>query len=162
MKQLFLLLCLSLAFISFSQTTFKAHIKDLHFMAGKWSMQHQWGDMEENWSAPMGDNMVCSYRCVKDGKIVFYEFIVIEQSDSVPVMKLRHFSPGSIGWEDKNNPYAYPLVQLSASTAVFQRPDKKLKMTFTRKSPEALSVNLEKEEKDGKWSKDVFDYSLKQ
>src|SRR5688572_27151211 len=71
-------------------------IKDLSFMQGKWVTHGEWGDMEENWSAPMGNSMMCSYRCVKDGKVVFYEFIVIEQLATGPVMKLRHFSPGNI------------------------------------------------------------------
>ncbi|MHA4812545.1 DUF6265 family protein [Flavitalea flava] len=64
--------------------------------------------MEEFWGPPIGNNMICSYRCVKDGKVVFYEFVVIEQKDtlseSVPVMILRHFKPGSISWEDKDKP----------------------------------------------------------
>ena len=50
------------------------NIKDLAFMAGKWTTHSAWGDMEENWSEPMGNNMMCSYRCVKDGKVIFYEF----------------------------------------------------------------------------------------
>jgi hypothetical protein len=144
----------------FSQN-FKARISDLSFMAGRWFVHHEWGDMEENWAEPMGDNMVCSYRCVKNGKIVFYEFIVVEQSDSVPVMKLRHFSPGNVAWEEKDKPYHYPLVQLSSSHAVFERPDKKLRMIFTRRDRDHLTVVLERENKDGKWEKDNFDYALK-
>jgi hypothetical protein len=49
----------------------KASIKGLSFMAGTWTIKHKWGDMEEFWGPPMGDNMVSSYRCVKDGKVVF-------------------------------------------------------------------------------------------
>ena len=73
---------------AFSQLT-SANIKDLHFMSGRWALQHEWGDMEEVWSQPAGNSMMCSFRCVKDGKVVFYEFIVIEQTDSVPVMRVR-------------------------------------------------------------------------
>ena len=50
-------------------------IKDLGFMAGKWVTHSAWGDMEENWSEPMGNSMMCSYRCVKDGKVIFYDDI---------------------------------------------------------------------------------------
>jgi hypothetical protein len=48
------------------------NMKDLSFMAGKWTTESEWGQMEENWSEPMGNCMMCAYRCVKDGKIVFY------------------------------------------------------------------------------------------
>ena len=137
----------------------KAHVKDIEFMKGVWRLQHAWGDMEEIWGPPMGNNMICAYRCVKDGKIVFYEFIVIEQSDSVPVMKLRHFNPGSIGWEDKNTPYLYPLVALEQNKAVFERQDKKSRLIYERKSPNQLISVLERE-KEGKWDREEFRYQL--
>lgn len=163
MKKLFFItICLAAAAVSCAQTPFKAKISDLGFIAGNWAMKHEWGDMDENWSTPMGDNMMGSYRCVNNGKIVFYEFMVIEQTDSVPVMRLRHFGPGSIGWEDKDTPNVYPLVKLGAEQAVFERPDKKLRLIFRRKGPEQLTVVLEQEDKNGKWEKDAFDYRLKE
>ena len=59
------------------------NIKDLAFMSGNWKTHSAWGDMEEHWSEPLGNSMMCAYRCVKDGKVIFYEFIVIEQMDSM-------------------------------------------------------------------------------
>jgi hypothetical protein len=136
-------------------------IKDLSFMAGKWITKGEWGDMEENWSAPMGNSMMCSYRCVKDGKIVFYEFIVIEQHAEGPVMKLRHFSPGNIAWEEKDKPYDYPLMFLDIDDKVarFERPDKKTSLTFQRVSSDKLKVILERQDKGGKWVQDEFNYT---
>lgn len=135
-------------------------IKSLAFMAGKWKTHSAWGDMEENWSEPMGNSMMCAYRCVKDGKVVFYEFIVIEQTDTGPVMKLRHFSPGNIGWEDKDKPYEYPLTFLETDKARFERPDKKTALTFYRTGPEKMQVILERQDDEGRWVEDVFDYTL--
>jgi hypothetical protein len=138
----------------------KFNIADLSFISGKWTGTMEWGDMEENWSTPMGNCMMCVYRCVKNGKVVFYEFIVIEQNeDSIPVMKLRHFSPGSVGWEDKNNPYEYPLVSIESNKARFERPDKQTSMVYQRVSKNKLRVTLERQE-NGKWKIDVFNYTL--
>ena len=159
-----LLLFVCLLFVSltgFSQLK-KADIKDLSFMTGQWTLQHQWGDMEETWSAPMGNNMMCSYRCVKDGKIIFYEFIVVEQTDSVPVMHLRHFGPGSVAWEDKEAPGLYPLVQLQQGFAQFKKTDGTATLTFTRQSPQKLQVMLDSKNKNGEWEKTAFNYTLKQ
>ncbi|HEX8037850.1 MAG TPA: DUF6265 family protein, partial [Chryseosolibacter sp.] len=47
-------------------------ISNLAFISGKWLAETDWGQMEENWSEPLGNCMMCSYRCVKDGKVVFY------------------------------------------------------------------------------------------
>ena len=136
--------------------SFKANISELGFISGTWTQAHEWGDMEEYWGEPMGDNMICSYRCVKDGKTVFYEFIVIEQDSLTPVMKLRHFKRGNIGWEEKDNPYKYPLVALTKNEAVFEAEDKSLKITYRRVDAKTMDIILEE---NGK--KDVFNYKLK-
>ena len=161
MKKPVLLLLLLFNFLctAYSQVPPK-NIKDLEFMAGQWMTHSAWGDMEQNWSEPMGNSMMCAYRCVKDGKVIFYEFTVIEQMDSGPVMKLRHFSPGNIGWEEKDKPYEYPLMFLEPDKARFERPDKKTALTFHRTGPETMKVILERQDKDGRWVEDVFDYQL--
>jgi len=137
----------SLLFISvttFSQVNQKFKISDLAFMTGNWKTTSDWGDMDELWSSPGGNCMMCTFRCVNDGKIVFYEFIVIEQNanDSVPVLKLRHFNPGSIGREEKDNPYLYPLTFLNGQKAIFERPDKKTIITYERLSKDTLKSVL--------------------
>lgn len=144
--------------MSFSQAPVR-DIKDLAFMSGKWVTKGEWGDMEEHWSEPYGNSMMCSYRCVKDGKVVFYEFIVIEQEATGPVMKLRHFSPGNIAWEEKDKPYEYPLMWLEDNVARFERPDKKTSLTFQRTGPKNLKVILERQDKDGKWEEIAFNYA---
>jgi hypothetical protein len=139
----------------------KYKIADLAFMAGTWQQKHAWGDMEEFWGPPMGDNMACSYRCVKDGKAVFYEFIVIEQTDSVPVMKLRHFNPGNIAWEDKETPGAYPLISCKDNKAVFEALDKKVRLSYIRRDATHMDIELDETNKEGKWEKIVFNYEAR-
>jgi hypothetical protein len=74
MKKTYLLILLILIITaSASAQLKKASVHNLAFMAGTWTLKHEWGDMEEFWGPPMGDNMVSTFRCVKDGKIVFYE-----------------------------------------------------------------------------------------
>jgi hypothetical protein len=161
MKYLSVLILLSLftVYTALCQAP-KRDIKDLAFMSGKWFTNSGWGDMEEHWSEPFGNSMMCSYRCVKDGKVIFYEFIVIEQMESGPVMKLRHFSPGNIGWEDKDKPYAYPLMFLEPDRARFERSDKETALTFHRIAADRLNVVLERKDKNGKWVTDEFRYTL--
>lgn len=140
-----LLLTFFVSGTAFSQTANqKFKIADLEFMAGNWKTTSDWGDMDEFWSNPLGNCMMCTFRCVKNGKIVFYEFIVIEQTenDSVPVLKLRHFNPGSIGWEDKESPYLYPVTFLNDQKAIFERPDKKTIITYERLSKNTLKSVL--------------------
>ena len=162
MKKAYLfILFISVITCSASAQQKKTSVKDLAFMAGTWTLKHEWGDMEEFWGPPMGDNMVSTFRCVKDGKIVFYEFMAIEQSDSGPVMKLRHFNKGSIGWEDKDKPYLMPVIKLTANQVTFQSLDKSVLITYKRISPQKMDCILDEKGKDGKWKKDVFNYTLR-
>jgi hypothetical protein len=121
--------------------------------------KHEWGDMEEFWGAPMGDCMVSTFRCVKDDKIVFYEFVVIEQTGPVPVLKLRHFNPGSIGWEDKNTPLLFPLVLLQNNKAVFEVADQSLRMTYSIIPKNKMDIQLEEKDKTGKLVKTSFHFT---
>jgi hypothetical protein len=86
--------------------------------------------------------------------------MVIEQTDKGPVMYLRHFSPGNIGWEEKDKPYEYPLMFLEPGKARFERPDKKTALTFYRINADNMQVILERQDKEGRWVEDVFDYKL--
>lgn len=159
MKRLLIITVCFLPFITFSQPARK--LSDLAFMTGQWVATTDWGDMEEHWSKPTGNSMMCAYRCIKDGKVVFYEFIVIEQGPTGPVMKLRHFSPGNIAWEDKDKPYEYPLTFLDEERARFERPDKKTSLTFYRVSAKRLDVTLERQDEKGQWVQDEFHYTLR-
>ena len=136
-----ILLLVLLLPLSLRAQTFRADIKDLSFIAGTWGQHHDWGDMEEFWGPPMGNNMVCSYRCVKDGKVLFYEFVVIEQSDSVPVMILRHFKPGNIAREEKDRPERYPLVALDQWKAIFASLN--VRLTYHRLDLDHMDILLE-------------------
>lgn len=139
----------------------KADVKDLSFMSGTWGQVHEWGDMEETWSKPMGNCMVSTFRCLKDGKVVFYEFVVIEQEGNTPVLKMRHFNPGSIGWEDKNTPLEFSLIELSKNKAVFEVKDKSLKMTYTVTPKSKMDIVLEEKNKDGVMQKTQFNFKYK-
>lgn len=136
----------------------KADMSQLAFFAGEWRGKMDWGDLEEYWSEPMGNSMMCSFRCIREGKPVFYEFVVIEQKAGVPTMMLRHFNPGNIAWEDKDKPYEYALVELTKTKCVFESADKKTRLTYERES-DTLHVILEREKESEKVS-DRFVYQL--
>jgi len=154
-----LLFCVS-ATASYAQVV-KASIKNLAFMSGTWTLKHKWGDMEEFWGQPMGNNMVSSYRCVKDGKAIFYEFVVIEQTNGTPVMKMRHFNVGNIAWEEKDKPLSYELIALTKTKAVFESAGKAVKLTYERLGQARMNVVLDEKDRKGVWKKEVFAYTLK-
>lgn len=156
MKKIFIVLFTLLSSVSVAQVT--ANMSQLSFFAGEWRGKMEWGDIEEYWSEPLGDNMMCTFRCMKNGKALFYEFVLIESKAGVPTMKLRHFNPGSIGWEDKDNPYEYVLIELTPTKCVFEATDKKTRLGYERVSTDQLLAVLE-QEKNGKLDRTEFLYT---
>ena len=153
-----LIFCFLLSISTYAQV--KADLTQLGFMAGKGEGKMEWGQLEEYWSEPLADNMFCAFRCVQNNKALFYEFILIEQTSiGVPTMKLRHFNPGNIGWEEKDKPHEYPLVELKGKRAVFESADKQTRLIYERQSETKLLAILERI-KDGKKEVDEFIYTL--
>ncbi len=111
-------------------------LQDLAFLAGCWKTTHWGGEMDECWSAPLGDNIQCMYRFVKDGKVQFYEFIVIEQTPEGLYLRLKHFNKGLIGWEEKEKSIGGPLTALGKNKATFDW------LTYELRSPDLLVVSL--------------------
>ena len=142
-----------------SSTPSKVTLGDLSFISGLWQAEWAGGLGEEHWSTSAGDSMVGTFRFVKDGKARFYEFMLIEQTPDGPVLRLKHFNPGLIGWEEKAQVYSYPLIEYRQTFAVFERGDKKSRLTFHRTSTDALSVRLE-QTTDDKRSSEEFKFRL--
>ncbi len=117
-------------------------LEDLAFMTGCWKATHWGGEMDECWSAPVGDNMMASYRFIKDGKVQFYEFLVIEQTPEGLYLRLKHFNKGLIGWEEKDKSLVSPLTSLEKNKAVFDW------LTYELRSPNVLVVSLRMKQGD--------------
>jgi Domain of unknown function (DUF6265) len=158
-----LLLCASSFIVSSGQVNSanlaSVKLTDLSFISGLWRTDWGSGLGEENWSTSSGDSMVGTFRFVKTGKARFYELMLIEQTAEGPMLRLKHFNPGLIGWEEKAQVYSYPLIEYQPRLAVFERPDKKSRLTFRRTSKTTLSVILD-QTAEGKQNSEEFKFKL--
>jgi len=119
-------------------------LDDLNFICGHNRGELNGAIIDEHWSEVGGDTMIGMFREIKNGKAQMYEFLSIEQTASGPVLRLRHFDPGLVGWEEKAQAYSYPLVSWKPSEAIFERPDKATRLTFRSTSKTTLEVTLER------------------
>jgi hypothetical protein len=131
-----------------------ASIQSLAFLSGTWTEDSPDGHEEEYWSKPIGSSIVGTYRVVKDGSAVFYEFWAIESEASHLVFKMKHFNQGLVGWEEKAD-----MVRLTTSVSgphdvLFSNADGSLTLRYQR-SGEELTSTLRRT-KDGKTKEDVF------
>jgi len=144
----------SAAALAQSKSPAEVKLDDLSFICG-----HNRGEMngtiiDEHWSEVGGDTMIGMFRQIKNGKAQMYEFLTIEQTPTGPVLRLRHFDPGLVGWEEKAQANSYPLVSWRPNEAAFERPDKTTRATFRLTSQSTLEVTLERTGK----KTEVFQY----
>jgi len=133
-------------------------VKDLGFLAGRWGGTVGGYQADEIWSPAANGSLMGVYREMKDGKTTFFEFLTIEQEESGPVLRLRHFKPGMKALD--TDPTAFPLVKLSPGKAVFESGTKlPVRMTFEQKGPDKLEILLEHKRENGEWTHELFAYS---
>jgi len=123
-------------------------LSDLSFVTGLWHAEWDGGLGEEHWGTPSGGSMIGTFRFVKNGKAQFYELMLIEETPDGLVLRLKHFNAGLIGWEEKAQVYSYPLVKYGRGLAVFERVEKKSRLTYQQRSKSTLSVLLEESHGD--------------
>jgi hypothetical protein len=134
----------------------KAAIADVSFIAGHWTGSAFDGMAEEIWSPPLGPSMMGMYKMLKDGKVVFHEFLIIVEEQGSLTLKLKHFNPDLTGWEEKDKYVSFPLVKVDKNEAYFDG------MTFRKTKDGSLQVYLLIEDhKTGKTSEHEFLYNAR-
>jgi len=163
-KMLLTALCCGGLFSSlFAQTASRpGTLADMQFIAGHWQGTHNGGPIEAAWTEPNGDNMMGMIRMMKDGKVTLYEVFAIEQTESGPVVLVKHFRPGLIGVEDKDKSDRYTFLEASKNRAIYARQGgDPLRVLYERRSPGQLVIALGRPQ-DGTWQyKDLFVFSAR-
>ena len=112
-----------------------ARISDLGWLVGHWEGEGLGGQSAETWSRPLSDRMYGTYTLTKEDGVVFSEAMLLVEEEGTLVLKLKHFDPDFIGWEEKADMVRFPLVRLGPGEACFRG------LTFRRRG-ESLSIFL--------------------
>jgi len=80
----------------------RASIDDAQWLIGRWVGEGLGGEMEEAWSPPMGGQMIGYFRLAREGEPVFYEIMLLEETEEGLAMRVKHFNPDFVGWEEKD------------------------------------------------------------
>ena len=128
----------------------KASAADMAWLAGSWIGTGLGGVSEEIWSKPSGGIMMGTYRLLKDGKPVFYEMLWLMEAEGTLILRLKHFSPDLVGWEDKDKSVDFKFVKRDAKRMYFSG------LTFERVSNDDLNIYLALRQRDGTLKEEVF------
>ncbi len=113
----------------------RAKIEDFAWLVGRWQGQG-FGDLsEEHWQPARAGSMLGLFRQHKDGKPMFYEFMLLTQQADTVELRIKHFNPDATGWEEKDDYLTFRLIEVKPGQAQFSG------LTF-RKENDNLTVYL--------------------
>ena len=112
----------------------------LSWLTGNWLGQNGQELVEEHWSPLCGNTLMGMFRWVTAGQVRFYELLAIEQEGQEVFLRIKHFDPKLVGWEEKERAHEFILVHLQGQEAVFlelDKPDARWAV-YRREGPERL------------------------
>jgi hypothetical protein len=121
-------------------------LADLDWIVGSWIGEQENTRIEEHWTEAVGDSMMGSFKMVKDGKPVFYEFMLFEQDDQGVTLRIKHFGPGLDGWENKDESVDFDLVSTQPGRATFEteKDGDRERLIYSEAESGELVITLEK------------------
>lgn len=107
-------------------------IKNLSWMVGSWEGDGFGGVSEEMWAPAADGTMMGMYRHLQEGKLVFYEFLLLDETG----IRLKHFHPDLKGWETKDEMVTFDMISASKDMLTLKG------LTFERKGNNQMIINL--------------------
>jgi hypothetical protein len=103
-----------------AQNTAPADIKVISWLAGSWKGEGFGGEVEELWSQPASGSMIGMFRAIEKGKLSFLEFEQIGEQNGSLVFKVKHFTPGFVGWEEKDKSVEFKFLSSTPNEIRFE------------------------------------------
>lgn len=112
----------------FTEHTFKldegakpatAELEKFKFLVGRWVGTGLGGECEEVFLPVWNNTMTGSFRYAKEGKLVFSEYFSLHSDENGTALRLKHFNPDMVGWEDKAGMVKFPLIKVEEKAAYF-------------------------------------------
>lgn len=136
-----------------TQTTRNASLQDFAWLAGRWIGDGLGGRMEEVWSPPAGPQMVGHFQLDKDGAPALYELMLLDEFEGGLRMRVKHFNPTFVGWEEKDAWHTFGFVSGSPGVLILGG------LELRRSGPDRLTMQLVIEQADGSVETETLDFS---
>ncbi len=105
--------------LSENETHPAASLNDASWLVGSWQGEAFGKQFEEIWSAPSQGSMVGMFKLFDAEGVEFYELMLLTVEDGSLSLKVKHFSPEFIAWEDKPDFINFKLVKKDADALHF-------------------------------------------
>lgn len=130
-----------------SPTPVRRSVAELAWMAGHWVGEGGDDLSEEIWTAPAAGSIVGMWRWASEERLKLLELLAVTEEDGGLVLRLRHFEPDLVGWEERDEPLELPLAELSPREVVFagEAHGGPIRLTYRLENPDRLVAILERE-----------------
>ncbi len=125
----------------------KGSLSDLNWLTGYWKGTGLGGECDELWMPAADNSMIGIFRLMKDGKLNFSEYMIMEESEGTVTLKLKHFGRDLTPWEEKDKWVTFNLIKIEEKTAYFNG------ITYHRNGEE-LIIKLNLKSKDNEWTEE--------
>lgn len=112
----------------------EASLSALDFITGHWQGEAFGGTTEEIWSPALGGSMMCVFKLVVEGKVLFYEICTITEENNTLMLRLKHFNGDLKGWEEKEETIDFRLVKVEKNKVYFDE------FTFEKVSENEMNI----------------------
>lgn len=159
-------LSLSIFFLSITCSSLLAQSKgsfaDIQFIAGHWETTKNGQQIEAFWTEPASANMAGVIRMMNDEAPTLYEIFAIEMNENGLEIRVKHFKPGLIGLEEKEDSDYYTFMESGESYALFQKEGEDVRIRYDKRSGQKFAIMIGKPV-EGDWQyEDFWVFSQKQ
>lgn len=109
-------------------------IDDLAWIAGQWKAENSGGIAEAQWSTPADGAIMGAFRMIMNGKVAFYQFLVLGKQDGEFMVRIKHFNPDLKGWEERDKSTDFKLVDAGENIWYFKG------FTFEKHSQDSFTI----------------------
>ena len=94
-------------------------LEDVSWMVGSWTGDAFGGTFEEVWNPASLGTMVGMFKVMSDGKVSFYELMLLTEEEGSLVLKVKHFNADFTAWEEKDDYIKFRLVSIESGAVHF-------------------------------------------
>ncbi len=124
---------------------------DLAWLVGHWEGEACGGICEEDWQPMTAGSMCGTFKLIVDGKVVFYELMIIDKAENGYNLNLKHFNADMTGWEEKDKVVNFPFKSVKENFLKFSG------LTYERVGDNKLQITVFVEHSDDDYEIVVID-----
>ncbi len=98
--------------------------EEFGFIEGNWAGTFRGDrDYEAYWSTPTGNAIMGMIRFIRDDQTILFELLSIERTERGMILSVKHFTPGLVGRQEREDAVRYRLIEIGNNRAVFEHEE---------------------------------------